>query len=158
MMASKVIKGTVARILRGAGWTPDRDSPAIAEAFRLGRGQDLFPQAESFVRHFGGIEVGGRLWIFEAPHEGHFLTSFESRISKIVNARVVPVAGSIYLSDTCIIWLDEHERFYAADSDGMTYLGEGVAKFFEVVLLETPPQSPPTELQERLQGTYEWEP
>ena len=102
--------------------------------------------------------MGGRLWIFDAPHEGHFLTSFESRISDIVNARVVPVASSIYLSDTSIIWLDEHERFYAADADGMMYLGEGVAKFFEVVLLKAPTQSPPDELKERLQGAYEWEP
>jgi hypothetical protein len=156
-MAMNSIKGKAAKILRQAGWVPDRDSSAIAEAFKSGRCRELFPKAEEFIRRFGGINVGGCLWIWSTPYADHYLTSFESRISDIVGSQVIPVASSNYLSDTCIIWLDEHDRFYAADEDGMVYLAEGAAKFFDVVLLDTAKEKPPATLQERLQKAYEWQ-
>ena len=83
--------------------------------------------------------------------------SFESRISKIVGARVVPVAASNYLSCTSIAWLDERGRFYDADEDGMVYICEGAAKYFKIMLLDAPKEKPPAELKERLQEAYEWD-
>ena len=117
----------------------------------------MFPEAESFIRRFGGLDFRGKLWIWSNPHQDHFLTSFEKRISEVLELRVVPVASSNYLCCTSILWIDEYGRFYDADEEGMIYLGEGEAEVFTVLLSGAKPKTPPLGLKEKLERNNKWE-
>lgn len=144
-------------VLRRAGWSSIRNRADIVEAYKAGRGDDLFPEAERFIRGFGGIDFGGKLQIWSHLPQDHFLTSIGKRISEVLGLRVVPLASSNYLCRTSILWLDEQGRFYDADEEGMIYLGEGEAEVFTVLLMGAKPKTPPPGLKEKLERNYKWE-
>ena len=81
---------------------------------------------------------------------------FEEKIATVVASKAVPVASSSYMSEGCVVWVDESGRFYATNTEGMIFIGSDIAGSMEVLLGNAPPSEPPPELREKLVNGYEW--
>ncbi len=142
--------------LRKAGWSPERDKTSIADDFSKSLGSHWVPAAASFIRNFGGLSFYGTLWAWEKPIWDQDIIAVESKIEEVAGTKVVPVASSSYSGDGCLIWIDENGRYYAVDSEGMTFVGNNMPKALEVLLGGAPLPEPPPELKEKLAEPYDW--
>lgn len=132
--------------------------PSIEHDFLTFLGDKWLPIASSFIRQFGGLTIAHRLCIWREPAStDHMLLKLEDRIAAAVKSRVVAVASGNYLGDGSVIWIDMKGRFFAADSEGLVYLGSDVSEVLDVLLLGAHPADGPLDIEEGLRNAREWD-
>jgi hypothetical protein len=97
----------------------------------------------------------GKLWPWKKPLWDQDLIDLKKRIAKVVGSKVVPVASSGYMSEGCVVWVDEGGRYYATNREEMIFIGSSIAALLEVLLGEAPLSEPPPELKDKLIKGYE---
>lgn len=140
--------------LRQAGWSEGRDIPGLEREYIQVLGGAWISEATPFVRQFGRLSIRNKLWT--EPELVVYYLDHKMRVEAVVKGACCPVATSAYLGDGCAIWLDNNLRFYASDSEGMMFLGEGADAMFDVVLGGAKPADAPLELRSGLAKAWEW--
>ena len=144
------------KALREAGWTKSRDMAEIERDYQAALGERWLPVAASFVRRFGRLSIAHLLWIVPIkPTDLSSIGLFE-KAQAVVGAKCCPLAVSNYMGDSCLLWIDEHGRFYAIDNEGMVFVGDCVESAFEVLLFGAKPSLPPSQIKDALERAFEW--
>jgi len=118
-----LISKAVFNELRKAGWSPGRDEEHIVKDYCQRPGSQWVPAAGLFIRSFGGLSFYGKLWPWKKPLWDQDLIDLKKRIAKAVGSKVVPVASSGYMSEGCVVWVDEGGRYYATNREEMIFIG-----------------------------------
>lgn len=147
----------VRKALRKAGWTKSRDVAEIEREYQAALGDRWLPVAAPFVRRFGRLSINNILWT--VPIKATDLSSmglFE-KAQAVVGVKCCPLGASNFMGDSCLLWIDEHGRFYAIDNEGMVYVGDRVEEALEVLVFDTEPPPPPSQIKDALERAYEWD-
>lgn len=142
------------RILKKAGWHNGRDEPSQEAAFKAHLAEAWHPKADSFVRSFGGLSIGDCLWV--QPQLAAFGLPYRSRVESVIRTSCCPVASSGYMGDGCTIWIDSNHCFYAVDSEGMVFIGDGTIDALKVLLLGAKPAPAPLDVRSSLEQAWNW--
>lgn len=142
--------------IRKGGWAPSRYEEYFADDYARLLGSNWVPAAESFICSFAGLSFRSKLWVWKEPLWDQDLINFKDKIADVIGRKAIPVATSSYMCEGCVIWLDEIGRFYATNSEGMIYLGGNIPEFLEIILGDSKPPDPSSEIKNKLINGYEW--
>lgn len=148
--SSKVLEA-----LNKAGWTESRDDISIEQDYQRAMGDAWLSNAGPFVRSFGKLSIGNRLWVYSDQAAPELFA--RQRVEAVVGCPCCPLASSGYLGDGCTIWIDCKGRFYATDSEGMLFLGDSIHAVLDVLLAGVKPELPPSDIKEAVERAWRWE-
>ncbi len=116
-LISNFNSGVLIRLHR-AGWSATRDMPDIEKEDMSSLGESWLPQAGSFVRSFGHLDIDNKLFVYPAPNQLYLA----SRLEDVISCKACPLAESHVFGESTI-WTDSNNRYYLADDEGMMFLG-----------------------------------
>ena len=141
-------------VLQKASWKEGRNEFEIAQEYKRIFGSSWIPEAEPFVRSFGGLTIDKNLWVY--PERAAHDLPLRSRVESVVGSSACPVATSGYMGDGATLWIDSKERFYVVDSEGMLFVGKNIEEALNVLFLGEKPPIPPEDIRESILQAWEW--